>query len=102
MAIKPKIVLWPASWSRMNKTGSTNTLYFSDSTWNRFFTADKNPGDGALGTGGFEADKLHDTPNKNGVYGWFLADDGVQIFTFRGKDCVSVERYPTRQSYLNV
>ena len=101
MAIKPKIVLWPATWRRMNQTGSTNTLHFSDSAWNRFLTAGKNPGDGAPGTGGFEADKLHDTPNKNGVYGWFLADDGIQVFTFCGKDRVSVEKYATREAYYN-
>ena len=43
---------------------------------------------------------IYDTPNKNGVYGWFLADDGIQIFTLCGKDRVSVGRYATREAYL--
>ena len=85
----------------MNATCSTNTLHFSDSAWNRYITAGKNPGDGHPGTGGFEADKIHDVPNKNGVYGWFVADDGVQVFTFCGKDRMTVAKYETREAYYN-
>ncbi len=101
MAIKPKIALWPISWAKMSDTGSSNTLYFSDSVWNKYITAGKNSGDGRPGTGGFEEGKIHSTPNKNGVYGWFVADDGIQILTFNDKNNVSVTTYATRAAYYN-
>ncbi len=101
-AIKPKIVLWPMPWSKMDKTDSTVTKYFSDSVWNKYFTTGKTEGtDGAPGTGGFEEGKIHSTPNANGVLGWFVSDDGIQIVKFNSKDNVSVFTYPTRQDYYN-
>ncbi len=100
--IKPKIVLWPISWYKMSATGSTYTRYFSDSKWNQYFTKGKTAGtSGEPGTGGFEEGKIHSTPNANGVYGWFVADDGIQILTFNSQNNVSVATYGTRQAYYD-
>ena len=102
-AIKPKIVLWPVSWSKMSATSSPTIKFFSDSAWNKYFTTGKTDGtNGAPGTGGFEEGKVHSTPNANGVLGWFVSDDGIQIVKFNGtKDNVTVFTYPTRAAYFN-
>ena len=102
MAIKPKIALWPLTWAKMSATNSSSTKYFSDSVWNKYITAGKRWGkDGSPGTGGFEEGKIHSSPNTNGVYGWFVSDDGIQILTFNGTNNVSVTTYATRADYYN-
>lgn len=77
--IKPKIVLWPSTWGQIevkNMTGSKHAAYFTD----------------------LEEGILHETPNENGVYGWFVADDNVHILTFEnGK--VTVTGYDTLDAY---
>ena len=79
--IKPKIVLWPATWGQIelkNMTASKHAAYFTD-----------------LAEG-----ILHDTPNENGVYGWFVADDNVHVLTLRDGNA-TVEVYDTLDEYYN-
>ncbi len=94
MAIKPKVVLWPNTWAKINSTDPTQddaprNLYFTKtgSNMNQDFTAGK--------------DALSSTPNNKGVYGYFVADDGIQILTINGADSVSVTTYETRAEYYS-
>ncbi len=92
--VKPKIVLWPGTWLRINgqsngepymNNGSPYKLY--EYGYNQYFST------------GLTPDVWHETPNANGVHGWFVADDGIQILTFFGSEAV-VATYETRDLYL--
>ena len=94
-AIKPKIVLWPGTWFRINgqsngqpyKYGTGEEYKLYEHGYNQYFSTDLAP------------DVYHETPNANGVHGWFVADDGIQILTFFGERAV-VATYETRDLYL--
>ena len=94
LAIKPKVVLWPSVDSFLSSTDPTQykaprNLYFTmtGSKMNTEFTAGKN--------------KLSATPNNQGVYGYFVAESGIQIVTVNGTNSVSVATYATRAAYYN-
>ncbi len=85
-AIKPKIVLWPASWGKINGAGtqlinSSHAIYFNKKTAQSSYNS-------------FAEGVMHDTPNYNGVYGWFVADDNIHVVTFK-KDALNVTVYDT-------
>lgn len=94
-AIKPKIVMWPGTWFRINgqsngqpyPTGNGGTYKLYEVTYNTYFS-DLTP------------DVYHETPNANGVHGWFVSDDGIQILTFRD-GAVTIQTYETRADYYN-
>ena len=93
-AIKPKIVLWPGTWVRINGDGRGGSYtmggkpYTLDEvTYNTYFS-DLTP------------DVYHETPNANGVHGWFVSDDGIQILTLAGGK-VTIRTYDTRADYYN-
>ena len=93
--VKPKIVLWPGIWLRINgqsngqpylNNGRPYKLY--EYGYNQYFSS------------GLDPDVWHSTPNGNGVHGWFVADDGIQILTFsEGKATVAV--YDARSAYVS-
>ena len=92
LAIHPKVVLWPNAWAKINSTDPTQddvprNLYFTKtgSNMNKDFTAGK--------------DKLSTTANNQGVYGYLVADDGIQILTINGLNSVSAATYATRADY---
>ena len=77
--IKPKIVLWPSTWGQIeiaHMTSSKHAAYFTD----------------------LEEGILHETPNANGVYGWFVADDNVHVLCLRD-GTVSITVYDTLDAY---
>ena len=85
-AIKPKVVLWPASWGKINGAGtalinSSHSIYFNKKTKTSHYNT-------------FTEGVMHDTPNYNGVYGWFVADDNIHVVTFK-KDALNVTVYDT-------
>ncbi len=85
-AIKPKIVLWPASWGKINGAGtqlinSSHAIYFNKLT-------------DASSYNTFAEGVMHDTPNYNGVYGWFVADDNIHVVILK-KDALDVIVYDT-------
>ncbi len=93
-AIKPTIVLWPGTWFRINGDSSGGNYYSGgvpyklyEVSYNTYFSD-------------LEPDVWHDTPNANGVHGWFVADDGIQIVTFKDGN-VSIQTWDTRADYHN-
>ena len=78
--IKPKIVLLPTTWGSLedhNTATQNHALYFMD---------------------GLEEGILHETPNANGVYGWFVAQDGAQVLTFKDGS-ITVADYNSLELY---
>ncbi len=88
-AISPSIVLWPGTWFRIlgGADGSSYGYYLYEVSYNTYFSD-------------LEPDVWHDTPNANGVHGWFVADDGIQILTFKNGE-ITVTTYETRADYHN-
>jgi hypothetical protein len=92
--VKPKIVLWPGTWLRINGQGNGQPYMnngrpykLHEYGYNQYFSS------------GLEPDVWHQTPNANGVYAWYVADDGIQILTFE-KGTVRVTTYDSRRSYI--
>ncbi len=93
--IKPKLVLWPGTWLRINGQGNGQPYMnngrpykLHEYGYNQYFSS------------GLEPDVWHQTPNANGVHAWYVADDGIQILTFsEGKATVTV--YDTRSAYVS-
>lgn len=88
--IKPKIVLWPVTWGKIaagNLGNSSHAPYFS------YRQAKERVGEFAEGV-------LHETPNDNGVYGWFVADDNIHVINLKQGD-VTVTVYDTHEEYYN-
>ena len=56
--------------------------------------------DGLQKVGDFAEGILHETPNDTGVFGWFVADDNVQVINLK-KDNLTVTVYDTLTEYYN-
>ena len=98
--IKPKIILWPVTWGKINKSGlhdSTHSRYMTRKVaGGSVFTRDATT---LQGNGrGFEEGILHSTPNYMGVIGWFVADNNVHVVKLK-KDNVTVTTYDTIEAY---
>jgi hypothetical protein len=92
--VKPKIVLWPGTWFRINGQ-SNGQPYMNNGLPYKLFEYGYNQ----YFSRGLTPDVWHDTPNANGVHGWFVADDGIQILTFMDGRAI-VTTYDTRDLYL--
>jgi len=98
--IKPKIILWPCTWGKINGANlhsSGHSIYMTRKVkGGSAFTRDATT---LQGNGqGFEEGKLHSTPNYMGVYGWFVADNNVHVVKLKNND-VTVTTYDTIEAY---
>lgn len=78
--IKPKIVLWPQTWSKIEDAyngGQGTNLMNSDHS--RYMTRLKQSDQLNGLRVSFAEGVIHDTPNEKGVYGYFISDDNIQI-----------------------
>ena len=90
--IKPEIVLWPATWDKINTVNNGTTLLNSGHAV--YFTRATQHGT----SGGFAEGVLHTTPNYMGVKGWFVADDNLHVLTLK-KNNVTVTTYDNFAAY---
>ena len=80
--IKPKIVLLPTTWGSLEEHSTAtqaHAKYFMD---------------------GLTEGVFHTSPNANGVYGWYVAENGAQVVTFKNGD-FTIDDYNSLSAFYN-